>query len=411
MQEVQIMLIGMEKLSSCNKIATAHLLESCSSLPDANDPRSPDMVLDKPKKIYVARLALCEISEAPDTKWPPGCVGLDLIHRNSAISQEAVDECVNALYFANNNMWTSYSSSKKHAAGICRSVRSEIEKDEQIKIFEMLFNATTSVTSELKNAKQEIVAVQDAFALLRGGLYQFLKDVANQYTDILSSGQRNWNEIEIQIRNVSNEIDNLVTQIQAVSQNLANHDDQLEALKTKAETHHHTELSRFSEIINLSNDQFSLALQLVLDGVHKVGSETANSLELANQLSTEFVDRLSEQYTMLESTNEAYRDISQAMTDLRDIVGLIKLEQLSTHMELQAEANRTKAALMSLPTWLNLLPPSALRPEALCAFSISFFISFAFWRDYTGLSLSSAVALSTACNLGKFDVKRLLEQY
>ncbi|KAK5016949.1 hypothetical protein LTR39_001814, partial [Cryomyces antarcticus] len=178
---------------SCNRIATATLLNSCSSL-DAHggaDKSSTESILDEVKSVYAARLAVCELTGAKAT-IPDQCSSFVPVERDGKrqgfggflrrkgrrskateytadyddITEVQLEQCLRALE-SRPQWWTSYSNARQNAVIMCQATRSEIEKDELLSLHKSMAGVTSDITLGLSKAVLEAearLAAQKQFA-------------------------------------------------------------------------------------------------------------------------------------------------------------------------------------------------------------------------------------------------------
>ncbi|KAK5141615.1 hypothetical protein LTR04_002533, partial [Oleoguttula sp. CCFEE 6159] len=178
---------------SCNRIATATLLNSCSSL-DAHggaDKSSTESILDEVKSVYAARLAVCELTGAKAT-IPDQCSSFVPVERDGKrqgfggflrrkgrrskateytadyddITEVQLEQCLRALE-SRPQWWTSYSNARQNAVIMCQATRSEIEKDELLSLHKSMAGVTSDITLGLSKAVLEAearLAAQKEFA-------------------------------------------------------------------------------------------------------------------------------------------------------------------------------------------------------------------------------------------------------
>ena len=140
------------KLPICNKIASAGLLNSCAELDHASTvslDKSLDVMLEKSKNIYAARLAVCELDDA-SALVPKECQAFRPDERSSFFrlllpgrrtdypvyddeTAGHLDRCLKALS-RNPQTWTSYSNARQNAIVMCHAMRASIEKGECVSV-------------------------------------------------------------------------------------------------------------------------------------------------------------------------------------------------------------------------------------------------------------------------------------
>lgn len=150
---------AMDSAPSCNRLATATLIESCQSLEpaDAESRKNLNLGLDLVKSTFAARLAVCELMGAHaaiprpcHSMIPQRAPGPDSgLHcflpgrrcsqgskkdiakhpQYKEVSQQETTECLTTLE-SRPQWWTSYSNARQNAISICHAARAEIEKGE-----------------------------------------------------------------------------------------------------------------------------------------------------------------------------------------------------------------------------------------------------------------------------------------
>ena len=140
-----------EKLPSCQKLASQALLNTCSELDHATSlatDKGIDVMLERSKSIYATRLAICELMDA-NANIPPSCSPFRPIEQASKYNgfrgfivngrftkptaprsfddSGDLDHC-SASLSSNPVWWTSYSNARQNAVLLCHSMRAELDK-------------------------------------------------------------------------------------------------------------------------------------------------------------------------------------------------------------------------------------------------------------------------------------------
>ena len=149
-------IVSLETSPSCNRLATATLLDSCQSLEHstkAEDSRGQlESELDQVKSVYAARLAVCELTGAhanspyecsalmptENLKWrdrvktfltrdgqSKGRSGHVLT--DDRLTHKQLGQCLRSLE-TRPQWWTSYSNARQNAVVMCRAVRTDIDR-------------------------------------------------------------------------------------------------------------------------------------------------------------------------------------------------------------------------------------------------------------------------------------------
>lgn len=147
----------LQRAPSCNRLATATLIDSCRTLEAVDDrsPHGPNHALDQVKSAFAARLAVCELSGAHASIPPqcqamaprerPGpdrsfkcmlpnsdCAAKVITARRSGtyyerVGQKQMTQCLAALE-SKPQWWTSYSNARQNAISICHASRLEADR-------------------------------------------------------------------------------------------------------------------------------------------------------------------------------------------------------------------------------------------------------------------------------------------
>ena len=229
MQQTLEMIENVKSLSSCAKIASSALLHACSALDgsiqhDGTDlKQGSDLLVDEEADIYAARLAVCELSGA-DFSIPKECKAFvptertkkkrsirgfwsndgpsepgSLFQHYDEITQTNLQQCRKALG-STPQSWTSFSNNRQNAVVMCRAMRSEVDKDEQLEVGKILAQAAAASTESLKDAYEHINEIKAHFSELATAMPQFQHDLAAGNKEQQEYLQRFWTEIE-RVRN------------------------------------------------------------------------------------------------------------------------------------------------------------------------------------------------------------------
>lgn len=142
-----------EKLPSCQKLASQALLNTCSEIDHATSlatNKGIDVMLERSKSIYATRLAICELMDA-NANIPPCCSPFRPVGHASKFNgfrgfivngrftkptaprsfddSRDLDQC-SASLSSNPVWWTSYSNARQNAVLLCHSMRAELDKGE-----------------------------------------------------------------------------------------------------------------------------------------------------------------------------------------------------------------------------------------------------------------------------------------
>lgn len=240
-QRVLDIVNNVESMPSCAKIATSNLMHSCSTLEgsflneDADMNRGSDLFIADEMGLYAARLAVCELNEA-DSLIPTGCEAFIPTQRTKKqsgfrgfwtgsgptqpnpsyaayddLTQAQSKHCISALYTIP-QAWMSFSNSKQNAVTMCRAMRSEIDKEEQLHIAKILSESAVAASGSLHDAFEQANGLIAQFVELRSLMRNFHINVADGNQKELERVEYIWgylNRIQEAASEVESTIDHL----------------------------------------------------------------------------------------------------------------------------------------------------------------------------------------------------------
>ncbi|GAB7363429.1 hypothetical protein MBLNU230_g3705t1 [Neophaeotheca triangularis] len=450
LQEVMKIIKDVEKLPSCNKMASQALLNSCSALetPQSNDgeQRGPDTMLDEAKSIYAARLAVCELSGARATV-PPGCTSFlptantarktgfrGFIGRNGLsaptttydhyedVTEQNLDQCLGALE-SKPQWWTSYSNSRQNAVVMCHAMRSEVEKDEQLHLYKVLAGLTNDITGSLSGSKQEFQAVRDAFGDLSSNMRQFHLDLYQEQQDKQAEIARFW---AVMVDKVQQTFDGLTKGADVVQDKLAeaarqadsNHNQLQDTFSSVSQQVSEVAVKQRREAAELSSDMVGLSeltsyLRTIMqEEITKSLLSVANGLEAANSMGLAVQNQLQQHSDGIVIAAREIAALADRVVDIDQRMDEMHRDTGAKHLLLQAQANRTMETLelanAHVETWTasmasvlsfldgNWVESAIYATGLMVAFTIATLFSFAFWSGKMGLPICSALSASLA---------------
>ncbi|KAL8860616.1 MAG: hypothetical protein Q9178_002969 [Gyalolechia marmorata] len=155
---------GLKASPSCHRLAAANLIHSCQSIDGSVS--DPEQSLEDVKSVYAAQLALCEITDAGS--GPPAGCGPFLPGDSTESSRKLTSSfnrpdtvttalkgklrlCLQSLECRPQH-WTSYSNNRQNAVVMCQAARSDVEKDNLIKLHQSMVDTTAGANSALVRA-------------------------------------------------------------------------------------------------------------------------------------------------------------------------------------------------------------------------------------------------------------------
>lgn len=216
---------NVKQMPSCPQAATARLLHECSAIGSNinggdSQLRSSSLIVDGSIAAYGCRLAVCELREAR-IDIPHACTAFMPTYRNTQkralvghvrsagfgeptevypdyedIIQADLDECLTALE-AKPQTWTSYSNAKQNAVFFCQATRSQVEKDENIDIYESLIRSAAGVAEQMRTSATEAEAM---FTEVKTNFAQFQDDLYSNLAQREEEMQLLWKDLQQETR-------------------------------------------------------------------------------------------------------------------------------------------------------------------------------------------------------------------
>ena len=419
---------SVETLPSCAKVASSALMHSCSALggsiqhDETNYARGSDLFVAEETDIYAARLAVCELRDA-EYPLPKECQPFvptdrgtkkrevrgwwtksgptkptNLFQYYDDITEANLKQCRKALS-SDGRSWTSFSNSKQNAIVMCRAMRSEVEKDEQLYIGKILADTAAAAAESLQDTIDRSKIMKAMFHEITTAMPQFQQDLVAGNQQQVEWVQKFWTGLE----RVQDRLQDVFTGVAGIQDQVshANHGvadlragianaANLSALQVQdALSRPVAEIGEMSESV--------AAINQLIDFVHeKIMQEGVKSLYNINQeisLVNAFVPQLHQEVA-------TYREANLRMHE----------ENARSHERIQHYANETMESLEQVQEhlhafakvitdvvehgWTGVLPHLWCIAFTSFCFVVSFFFSFATLGHVLGLALSNNIAAS-----------------
>ena len=440
MQQTLELIKNVESLPSCAKIASSALLHSCSALEgsikhdESEMSRGSDLFVDEEADIYSARLAVCELSGA-DFSIPNECRSFipdDKVKKKRGIrgfwskngaseptttfqyydevTLSNLQQCRRALG-STSQSWTSYSNNRQNAVVMCRAMRSEVEKDEQLHVGKILASAATAATGSLQDAFEAVTVLKTRFNELATAMPQFQEDLVAGNQQQLNHVRQFWSEIE-QVRGGLQDI-------------LQDFDGVREELRTSK----HEVRDLGSAIRKAAMDSTASMHEIATQSQHEMTALSENAAALAEV--SEYLLEMFKQ-GIIKALYNATQDIgvinafmptlNRELTTWRAANLQMHQESLARHMENQAYLNQTAATLeqfnqaayemnatmASISSFVGIGWPGAVELlKATAIFTGYTFVyallSYGLWEKYAGFYFLGRVLAAMATGLGELS--------
>lgn len=438
MQQTLDLIKNVESLPSCAKIASSALLHSCSALEgsikhdESELSRGSDLFVDEEADIYSARLAVCELSGAdfsipnecrsfiPDDKVKKKRGIRGFWSKNGASEPTAtfqyydevtlgnLQQCRRALG-STSQSWTSYSNNRQNAVVMCRAMRSEVEKDEQLHVGKILASAATAATGSLQDAFEAVTLLKTRFNELATAMPQFQKDLVAGNQQQLDYVRQFWSEIE----QVRGGLKDILHDFDGVRDRLRNSKNEV------------TDLG--SAIRKAAMDSTASMHEIATQSQHEMSAVSENAAALSEV--SEYMLEMFKQ-GLVKALYNATQDIgvinafmptlNRELTTWREANLQMHQESLARHAENQAYLNQTAATLeqfnqaayemnatmASISSFVGIGWPGAvelLKTTAIfAAYTFVYaLISYGLWEKYAGFYITGRLLASIATGFGE----------
>ncbi|KAH0367743.1 hypothetical protein KCU65_g4479, partial [Aureobasidium melanogenum] len=336
-----------EKLPSCQKLASQALLNTCSEIDHATSldtNKGIDVMLERSKSIYATRLAICELMDA-NANIPSSCSPFRPVEQASKFNgfrgfivngrftkpttprdfddNRDLDQC-SASLSSNPVWWTSYSNARQNAVLLCHSMRAELDKDDMVEKVKLMLEAVLEASKVMADTTEEHRVFERQWAEMGKNMQSFHLalntdlDMQNRIAEQWAKFQVNINDLDDNIQNLSRDVERVRKASSHITSDLEDH--RLRAQEAQADVTQH--LSQALDIaiqIDQSHDNSlaaSVALaqhnqQLALALAHN--TETTRALQHKTDMLLEAIS------TVTENVTDAARTVSQFHNDIHNL--------------------------------------------------------------------------------------------
>ncbi|KAK6003362.1 hypothetical protein QM012_001207 [Aureobasidium pullulans] len=336
-----------EKLPSCQKLASQTLLNTCSEIDHAtslDNNKGIDVMLERSKSIYATRLAICELMDA-NANIPPSCSTFRPVEHGSKFNgfrgfivngrftrptaprvfedNQDLDQC-SASLSSNPVWWTSYSNARQNAVLLCHSMRAELEKDDMVEKMKLMFEAVMEAANVMADTTEEHRSFERQWAEMGKNMQSFHLAL-NTDLDMQNRIAEQWAKFRVNIHDLDDNIQNLNRDVERVREASSHITSDLEDHRVRAQeaqahvTQHLSQALAIAIQIDQSHDNSlaaSVALaqqnqQLVTALAHN--AETTRTLQHRTEMLLEAVSMVTENVT------DAARTVSEFHNDIYNL--------------------------------------------------------------------------------------------
>ncbi|KAI4717796.1 hypothetical protein E4T48_05983 [Aureobasidium sp. EXF-10727] len=336
-----------EKLPSCQKLASKALLNTCSEIDHATSlatDKGVDVMLERSKSIYATRLAICELMDA-NANIPSSCSPFRPVEHASKFNgfrgfivngrftrptaprdfddSQDLDHC-SASLSSNPVWWTSYSNARQNAVLLCHSMRAELDKDDMVEKVKLMFEAVVEASNVMADTTEEHRAFEKQWTEM-GKNMQAFHLALNTDLDTQNRIVQQWASLRIHIQGLEDNIQNLGRDVERVREASSHITSDLESHRLRAQeaqadvTQHLSQVLDIAVQIDRSHDN-SLAASMALDQQNQELAYTlARNAETARALHHQTEILLDAIFTVTENVTDAARTVSEFHNDIHNL--------------------------------------------------------------------------------------------
>ncbi|KAI4765279.1 hypothetical protein E4T52_00077 [Aureobasidium sp. EXF-3400] len=336
-----------EKLPSCQKLASQALLNTCSEIDHATSlatNKGIDVMLERSKSIYATRLAICELMDA-NANIPPSCSPFRPVEHASKFNgfrgfivngrftkpttprsfddSRDLDQCSTSLS-SNPVWWTSYSNARQNAVLLCHSMRAELDKDDMVEKLKLMFEAVMEAANVMSDTTEEHQAFERQWSEMGKNMQSFHLalnsdlDIQNRIVEQWAKFQNDLYDLGDNIHNMGRDVERVRETSSRITSDLENH--RLRAQEAQADvTQHLSHVLDIAVQIDRSHDN-SLAASMALDQQNQqIAYTLARNAETARALHYQTEILLQAIFTVTENVTDAAKTVSEFHNDIHNL--------------------------------------------------------------------------------------------
>ncbi|SMQ49641.1 unnamed protein product [Zymoseptoria tritici ST99CH_3D7] len=346
MANVQHHIHNIERMPSCKKLASKHLVHSCQSYNGQSD-HSTDEALDTFQKLFAIRMTYCELSDAQQ-EMPGVCQPLLAPGVGVHVPKKLLEDCLGDL-FVGSSQWTTYTSIKTNGLVMCLSMRSEADKEESLEFYRALQNTMFSFGQALVVHKDDLGSLKADFHNLSSGMRDFYNDLHTDNEVMKSEMRASWYSLQDDMQDINSHVESLKDTMAAANagfQDYSSHVgaviEQTTSLSAQSTVQHAAELENIRHDFEQFRERFGFQNQQLLDDFHSKVFAAFQSVDVANDRTSDLASRLGEIYVGLDAPltkigilNTQADNLVLTQQDLSDNIVELKTVSQSTLEQMQ----------------------------------------------------------------------------
>lgn len=333
--QVQGILANIEKEPTCKRLAAKNLVHACSTYDGRGSTAATDEVLELHQKHFAIRMTECELGDAKQS-MPKSCGPL-LASPATKEPQRYVNQCLSDLYDQGSNSWTSFNAVKSNAHIMCSAMRSQHDKDEQIKFLELLLEANKNLNHAMDYHGEQANTMRQQFHEITVNVKEFHSQMHEDNEVLKQAVKESWDKLQQNMTTMGSDLEGLLQTVINTAKHVNEHAEETELALARFETMRansdswNEDFARWRTEAEVAQAQRKYQMQQELDMLSTAVGQVTRSVETANGLTStlaaeiDSIDfRLNSVMTNVQSLDEGsdvlvnkQRDTLERMDDLQ----------------------------------------------------------------------------------------------
>ncbi|KAK4508411.1 hypothetical protein PRZ48_002149 [Zasmidium cellare] len=345
--EVQATIQNLESQPACIRLAHKTLLNACGAYDQRSSQsfRSTDEAVQTFREVFAIQRTSCEMDEALQ-EMPTSCQ--PLLRPLSEDPRPYISECLSSLHDSNPNTWTSYMHNKHSGDAMCRLMRTEIDKEEQLDNFRQMLNAVQKmgyVMYDHSMALDEIVKLSQGMGPLLREVYSTLQHENEQ---LRASFKQSFNEMAKDMSAMGEGVNSVLSSVGLIDESFHKHLAQVGELFERVESFG-TNVDTWSTGMAVAREEFGelqarvqMQLQQLLQEVFKKVYELTADVTRANEdvgslagLVDSISSGMDNTFSTLQGVNFAADNVQHKMGDINKQLDDIAVSTNNTQEAMQ----------------------------------------------------------------------------
>ncbi|EME88153.1 uncharacterized protein MYCFIDRAFT_169831 [Pseudocercospora fijiensis CIRAD86] len=262
----------------CKHRAGTNLIDFCLNYHDAGSRGISDAVIDNAEQLFAIHMVQCGLEEALQ-EWKSECRPLSTMDLHSPNLGRQLRICMDALY-QDSQAWTTFENTKSRGLSVCRQLRNDVAKDEQLELFTALFETLFGLNHTMAQHQASFEGFREQFNNLKAAVHDLQDDLLAEHETLFAQMKESQNNIKKDAAEIATEM-GMVRQASSEINGIFEH---FRDYKSQMDEHLQTGMLKYGEELEIALSKHQYDLQLVLASVHRNVYEFTGSVQNANEV-------------------------------------------------------------------------------------------------------------------------------